>query len=181
MGIDVHAVSREELERLCLAQQAELRIVKAQNQWLKRQVFGQKSERLIAQDPRQATLFDVPVEPPPEAVTVKSYERSARREATDTDGESGIRFDPSVPVDEEVVLPNEVKSLSCDAYEVIGEKVTERLVQIPAQYRVKRTVRKTVKLKETQTLHTAPAPAAVIERSFADATLLAGLVTDKFQ
>jgi hypothetical protein len=53
-------------------------------------------------------------------------------------------------------------------------------VQEPLQFHVKRTIRKTVKIHESQTLHTAPAPAAVIARSCADATILAGLVTDQF-
>lgn len=181
MQIDIATVSREELEQAYLKLHKSYRQLQHQNDWLKRQVFGQKSERLVPQDPRQSTLFEVPTEPPPESTTVKSYERGTRRNPTDTEGESNIRFDASVPVDEEVVFPAEVKGLSPDSYEVIGEKVTERLVQLPAQFRVKRTIRKTVKLKAEQTLHTAPPPAAVIERSFADATLLAGLITDKFQ
>ena len=92
-----------------------------------------------------------------------------------------MRFDASVPVEEEVVWPKETEGLPKDAYEVIGEKVTERLVQKPTQFVVKRTVRKTVKLKKTAAIHTPPAPPAVIERSFADVTLLSGLITDKFQ
>lgn len=174
MSIDVATASREEL--VAYAVQLEQRVA-----WFERQVFGQRSERLISQDPRQSTLFEVPETPPAELTTVKSYERSARSNPTDTSVENSIRFDASVPVDEVVVYPPEINGLSEGAFEVIGEKVTERLVQIPTQYRVKRTVRKTIKLKEQQTLHTAPAPASVIERSFADATFLAGMITDKFQ
>ena len=174
MRLDVQTASREELVAGYLELQQRV-------SWFERQVFGQKSEKLIPQDRYQTTLFEVPEEPPAETTSVKDYERRARRNPTDAGDEKGIRFDASVPVDEEIVLPKEVEGLAEDAFEIIGEKITERLVQIPAQYRLKRTIRKTIKLRSEQTLHTAPAPAAVIERSFADVTLLAGMVTDKFQ
>jgi len=154
--------------------------LRARVAWFDRQVFGRKSEKLIPQDLNQTTLFDVPEEPPSDSKSVKSYERSRRKDPTEVD-EKHVRFDETVPVDEEVVFPVEVKGLSTEDYEVISEKITNRLIQIPTQYRVKRTIRKTVKLKKEQTLHTAPAPDAVIERSFADATFLAGMITDKFQ
>lgn len=181
MSIDFATASRETLETVCVEQKAEIANLKARVAWFERQVFGQKTERLLPQDPCQSTLFDVPETPPAEPTSVKSYERSARKNPSNTGIENGVRFDESVPVDEVIVYPEEVKGLAAGAFEVIGEKVTERLVQIPTQYRVKRTIRKTIKLKEQHTLHTAPAPASVIERSFADVSFLAGMVTDKFQ
>lgn len=149
--------------------------------WFKRQFFGRKSEKLIHQDPKQATLFDVPEDPPLESTTVKEYERKHRKNPTDTSVEDTIRFDESVPVDEEIIYPEEVKNLSEDQYEVIGEKVTTRLVQTPSQYRVKKTIRKTIKLKTEGTLHAAPAPVGIIDKSFADVSFLTGMIIDKFQ
>ena len=153
--------------------------LKDQNKWLKTQLFGQKSERLIPQDPRQGNLFDIPDSPPPKTTTVKSFERSARRKPTDTNLNGTLRFGPDVAVEEEIVLPKEVKGLTEKVdYEVIGEKVTERLHQTPAQYLVKRTIRKTIKLKEAGSIHTEAAPPAVIERSFADVSFLTSLLAD---
>ena len=174
MGLNVNTASREELIAGYL-------LLEQRVAWFERQVFGQKSEKLLPQDPRQATLFDVPEEPPAAATSVKSYERSIRKNGTEAHDDGSVRFDENVPVDVEIVFPKEVAGLDPTAYEVIGEKVTQRLIQIPTQFRIKRTIRKTIKLKNEQTLHTAPAPAAVIDRSFADVTFLAGLITDKFQ
>jgi hypothetical protein len=126
--------------------------------WYESQYFGSKSEKLIPQDPRQSSFFDVPEEPPAASVTVRGFERACRRNPIDTSEENTLRFGENVPVDEEIVYPEEVEGLSEDEYEIIGEKITERLVQTPCQFRVKRTVRKTIKIKETKTLHTAPAP-----------------------
>jgi transposase len=119
--------------------------------------------------------------PPSESTTVEAYERAHRKKPTDTSDENTIRFDESVPVDEETILPEEVKGLSEEEYEVIGEKITTRLVQTPSQYRVKKTIRKTIKLKTKGTLHTAPAPSGIIDRSFADVSFLTGMLIDKFQ
>lgn len=187
MQIDVSTASKDELAAAYLSLEKQLQskentitILEQRISWFERQIFGAKSERLIPQDPKQTTLFEVPEEIPAETTTIKSYERENRRNPTDTETDSKLRFDANVPVEEEVILPAEVEGLEENQYTVVGEKVTERLVQEPLKFRVKRTIRKTVKIHESQTLHTAPAPAAVIERSFADVTVLAGLVTDKF-
>jgi transposase len=206
MQIDLENASREELITALLSSQNQLSVTTEKHQyeidvyqnkvgeyasrisslealldWYKKQLYGPKSEKLIPQDPRQGTLFDLPEAPPAESVTVKEFERKYRKNPSDTSEQNTLRFDESVPVDEEIILPEEVKGLSEEEYEIIGEKVTNRLVQTPCQYRVKRTIRKTVKLKETKTLHTAPAPDAVIERSFADVSFLTGMLVDKFQ
>ncbi|MDD2942723.1 MAG: IS66 family transposase [bacterium] len=194
MKVDLTTASREEIiayaEAMIIERDQALREseklaisnkkLKARIAWYQRQYFGAKSERVIPQDPRQLSLFEVPENPPSESTSVKSYERKVRKTPTNISEDNMVRFSESVPVDEVIVLPTEVVGLPESAYEVIGEKVTERLVQIPCQYRVKRTIRKTVKIKETKNLHTAPAPDAVIEKSFADVTFLAGMITDKF-
>jgi len=183
--MDLEGATREELinyvgsitaERDSAVKHCEL--LKQRNAWLERQVFGSKSERVIPQDPRQSTLFEVPEEAPSEKTTIKSYERTCRRKPTDTEQESTLRFGDAVPVEEVVVLPKEVEGLSADEYEIIGEKVTERLIQTPAQFHVRRTIRKTVKLGAK--LYTEAAAPAVIERSFADVSFLTGMLVEKF-
>jgi transposase len=198
MQIDIENASREELITAYLSSRNQLstttdkyeseiksyesRILFLERRiaWYENQYFGSKSEKLIPQDPRQSSFFDVPEEPPRESVTVREFERTCRRKPTDTSEENTLRFGENVPVEEEIILPEEVKGLSEEQYEIIGEKVTERLVQTPCQFRVKRTIRKTVKIKGTKTLHTAPAPYAIIDRSFADVSFLTGMLVDKF-
>lgn len=109
MSIDFSTASRQTLETICVEQKTEIANLKARVAWFERQVFGQKTERLVPQDPRQSTLFDVPESPPAESTSVKSYERSVRSNPTDTGTESSIRFDESVPVDEVIVYPRRSK------------------------------------------------------------------------
>jgi transposase len=126
----------------------------------------------------QADPTDVP---PPPTETVKAYQRRARFAAlADTPDEKGLRFDSSVPV-EVIELPNpELAGLTPEEYEVIGEKITYRLAQRPGAYVILKYVRPVLKRKETQELSCPPAPPAVLEKSFADVSVLAGLLIDKF-
>jgi transposase len=162
--------------------------LKRQVEWFKRQLFGRKSERRLREPaPHQLSLsgmLTTPVppadRPPPPTETVKAYQRRVRYSATDLPDESGLRFDASVPV-QAIVLPNpEVAELPPEAYEVIGEKVTYRLAQRPGAYVILKYIRPVIKRKDTEALTCPPAPPAVFEKSWADVSLLAGLLIDKF-
>jgi transposase len=163
--------------------------LKRQLEWFKRQLFGRKSERrLRAPDPHQLSLRGMlttpaaPADrPPPPTETVKAYQRRARfAAAADPCSDSELRFDASVPVQEIVLANPAVADLLPDAYEVIGEKVTYRLAQRPGAYVILKYVRPVIKRKDTAVLTCPPAPPAVFEKSFADVSVIAGLLIDKF-
>jgi transposase len=169
-----------------LAENADL---KRQVEWFKRQLFGRKSERRLGTpDPQQLSLSGMLTtpgpaadRPPPPTETVKAYRRRARFAAADdvfSDGE--LRFDATVPVQEIVLANPEVADLPPEAYEVIGEKVTYRLAQRPGAYVILKYIRPPIKRKDTDGLTCPPAPPAVFEKSFADVSVIAGLLLDKF-
>lgn len=175
-----------------LVQQRELEeqnaALKRQVAWFQRQLFGRKSEkRLREPDPDQLSLagmLTAPIapadHPPPPTETVNAYQRRLRLTGTDLPDESELRFNDSVPVHEIVLTNPDVAELPPDAYEVIGEKVTYRLAQRPGAYVILKYRRPVVKRKETDVLSCPPAPPAVFEKSFADVSVLAGLLIDKF-
>jgi transposase len=168
-----------------LAENANL---KRQVEGFKRQLFGRKSDRRLREpEPEQLSLSGMlatPLppadQPPPPRETGKTYQRRVRLSAPDLPDESELRFDPSVPVQEIVLTNPEVAALPPEAYEVIGEKVTYRLGQRPGAYVVLKYIRPVIKRKDTAALSCPPAPPAVFEKSFADVSLLAGLLIDKF-
>src|SRR5512139_75503 len=183
-------LTRDEIIALLQKQEAlEVRTaeLQRQNDWFKRQLFGRKSERrLLPPDPQQLAFAGLlsareapPETPPPPTETVKAYQRRLRRdEETRGVDEHAVRFDASVPV-EVIRVPNpEMAGLRAGEYEVIGEKVTYRLAQRPGAYVILKYVRPVIKRKDTATLACPPAPPAVLERSLADVSLLAGLVVD---
>jgi transposase len=152
-----------------VAQHRELSVefaeLKRQVAWFQRQLFGTKSERRVM-DPEGKQLF------------LAAYQRRTTRPQTD-ETDTPLRFDPSVPV-EEIRVPAP-EGVTPETHERVSEKTTERLAQRPASYVVLRYVREVWKRKADGQLLGAPAPAAVLERSLADVSLLAGLVIDKFQ
>jgi transposase len=168
-----------------LAENAKL---KRQVEWFQRQLFGRKSEkRLREPDPDQLTLaglLTTPVapadQPPPPTETVTAYQRRFRFSGAELSDESELRFDESVPVQEILLTNPDVTDLSPDAYEVIGEKVTYRLAQRPGAYVILKYRRPLTKRKDTEALSCPLAPPAVFEKSFADVSVLAGLLLDKF-
>jgi transposase len=146
-------------------------------EWFKQQLFGSKSERrLLDPDGRQLALGEWGQQKDVKAteVTVGEHQRRtrpARAEKT----EDELRFDESVPV-EEILLP--APGVNGDA-EVVGEKVTMRLAQLPSSFVVLKFIRPVVKKKDGS-LVCAPAPAGVLGKSIADVSLLASMAIDKF-
>jgi transposase len=175
-----------------LVQQRELQeqnaALKRQVEWFQRQLFGRKSEkRLREPDPAQLPLTGMLTapgspadQPPPPTETVTAYQRRLRFTGADLAEESELRFDESVPVQEIVLTNPDVADLPPDAYEVIGEKVTYRLAQRPGAYVILKYRRPVIKRKDTEVLSSPPAPPAVFEKRFADVSVLAGLLIEKF-
>ncbi len=165
---------------------ARIQELEEQLRWFKKQLFGRKSERRILDSPSSqlclGEVLDERTTPAPEE-TVRSYSRrKPKAEGLEADpDESGLRFDDSVPV-QTIEVPNpELEGLSEDEIEKVGEKINYRLAQQPGSYIVLKIVRKTVKRKDTQSLSCPPAPPSVLEKSYADVSLLAGMLVDKFR
>lgn len=185
-----HEIALENQQRI-LSLQRDLQSIQQQFDWLRRQVFGQKSERRVPEVPPEQMhlgemlgLGPAPAEPAQEE-EVPGYKRKRARSdfaAGDRGDESNLFFDESrVPV-KVIELDNpEIQGLSADQYEVIGEKVSYRLTQQPGSYVVLKYVRPVVNRKDTQALSCPPAPVGVIEGSRADVSLIAGVLTDKLQ
>ena len=152
--------------------------------WFKRQLFGTKADRrLLAENVRQLSLGEqLPPseESPPATTMVGAHRRRSRTDPSQGCEEGGLRFDASVPV-EVIEISNPEVEKDAQSYRVVGEKQTHRLAQRPGAYVVLRYVRKVYKHKKTQEFSCPAAPAAVLEKSFADVSFLAGLLIDKFR
>jgi transposase len=154
--------------------------------WFKRQLFGAKSERHVSLDEsRQLTLGEmaVPEAEPAPSVEVPAHRRTkAQAEAPD---EGKLRFDDSVPV-VRCELPADIPEDQLDQYERIGEKINRLLAQTPGQFFVREIVRPVYKKKASpdaieDEIVTAYPLSTVFHRSFADVSLLAGILVDKFR
>ena len=157
--------------------------------WFKRQLFGAKSERrIIPDDSRQLTLgeFQQQESEPAAEPMIKVPGHERRVGSKDRKGDEGdLRFDDSVPV-ERVVLPSGIPADDLDDYVKIGEKKNRHLAQKPGSYFVREFIRPVYKKKAAadaieDEIYCSPPPWTVFHRSFADVSLLAGLLIDKYR
>ena len=131
---DLENASRDELVT---------RLVEAERQlaWLKKQLFGTKSEKRYGGDivdVAQLSLGEAVAgerRPVAKTVTVQGHARQLRK-TDEPKEEPAVRFDDTVPRTERVLLPPEVEGLDESEYEIIGEKRTQRLVQTPSTYQI---------------------------------------------
>ena len=166
--------------------EAKLATTEQQLNWFKKQIFGQKSEkREYVVDPRQLSLGELQSarEAPEQKQEVKAYERGkAKKQPLEGSPEdSGLRFGPDVPV-KEILLPcPEIDNLDPSEYTELSREHSFKLAQKPAAYIVLKFIRRTAKINEKSQprIISTPAPDAVIEKSFADVSFLAGMLIDK--
>lgn len=172
-------------ERDALAER--VRALEGHFEWLKRQVFGVTSERILEVDTTlQAALFaELPdahaqdaVAAPAPAASKAPARRKHRPPGT---GESGLRADASVPREIiELPLP-EFMGEGDDDYEIVDVRITERLARRRGQHFIVEYRRPVVKHRPSGCMKTAPAPAGLFDRSIADVSFVAGLIIDKCQ
>ena len=151
--------------------------------WLKRQLFGRKSEKLLHLDTSHQPTLGEGVLPPAqehedETTTVAAHARRCKKPSREP-GEPRLRFDEDVPVEEILVEDESLADLDPDSYALVDHKVSYRLLQNPATYQIVKLLRPVVKLKEDGSFSCPPLPAEVFEGSHADASFLAGLAIDK--
>lgn len=153
-----------------------------QVEWFQNQIFGQKSERRIIENPQQAILAGLEMavdlasgtEEPKQQIT---YQRgtSKKNRSNDDVNDSGLRFGPDVPVEQADVLPPELKGPDADSYVVIDTKTHFKLAQRAASYVVLQYNLPVVKKRNSNTVKSTKMPTQVIEGSLADVSLIAGL------
>ena len=154
--------------------------------WFKRQIFGQKSEKRLADHDGQLSLGEtIDSEPNGEAApaerSVAAHTRRVARNKREGADESLPFFDETrVPIEVIELTAPEAEGLSTDEFEIVSHKESFRLAQRPGSYVVLKYRRPVIKLKATQTLVCAKAPVGVIEGSRADVSFIVGLLLDKF-
>lgn len=144
--------------------------------WFKKQLFGPKSER------RTSDVFPSTASQPSGDKKEGAPERkkSNKQELPGNASESGLRFGSEVPVEEVPVKNPLVEGLSPSEYEVIDEKVVDRLCRRKGSHYVKRYRQPVVKILATGEITQPPAPERVIASSQVDVSFLVGMLTDKF-
>jgi transposase len=160
----------------------------AQVKWFQKQLFGSKSERRVAETPKEQLFLGEQFQQETseaETQTVAEHQRKKRKTKSEDGDKQELFFDETVPVEEIKVANPETEGLNEDEYEVVSQKTSYRLAQRPGAYVILKYVRDVIKLKNADNdgakLSCPSVPDSVFEKSHADVSFLAGLLIDKFQ
>ncbi|CCK75725.1 Transposase, IS66 family [Oleispira antarctica RB-8] len=153
--------------------------------WFENQMFGQKSEKRIVENPLQGNLLGVPVITEPEKPAIKKvaeYERgkAKKNRPDDCTTDTGLRFSDEVPVEVINITPPELIGSDADQYKIIDIKITRKLAKLPASYVVLEYHLPVIKKIDSGDVRTTRMPDQVLDSSIADVSLLVGLLIDKF-
>lgn len=160
--------------------------ISSQLKFFQDQLFGQKSEKRKELSSNQQLFLGECFNKIPEPNTVSkeliSYERKKSTKgklAGNVNKYGGLSFDESVPVRTIKVVSPELKDLSEDEYEVIKTNYHYELAQKPASYEVIEHVQDVIKINDR--IVASVQSESVLPGSYADVSLLANLIIDKFQ
>lgn len=159
--------------------------LKEQVEWFQRQLFGQRSEKIVSNlDEKQLVFsgFENPENTSPEN---KDLVKAHERKKTKKDGEYKITLPPDLPV-ETIILDlseeEKVCHISQKSLIKIGEEVTHKLAHKPGSFFIKEIIRPKYALpKESgEGIRVQNLPETLLERCQADDSFLADILCKKF-
>lgn len=165
--------------------QSEIKYLKEQVEWFKRQLFGKKAETFVDAKNAEQLYFpgflDDQFQNVPKTTTIPSHERKKRKST----GKDTISLPDDLPVERQVIdLPEEDKICSETGKELvkIGEEVTSKLAHRPGSYFIKQIVRPKYALPQGSEggVLTADLPDTLLSRCQADESFLAEIMVKKF-
>lgn len=166
---------------------AENQELKRQVQWFTKQFLNETSERSHSNDYSNLPLFEqeqIQLRNSEKEKQVAGYTRKTRgkTEELGDNQDSGLRFDDGVEIVTEDILPEEVRELSAEEYDIIGEEISDVLSSRVTKFFVHRRRYLKVKLKNQEKNDSTPGivKQAVEGKIFANSYLSVGFIVDMF-
>ena len=164
---------------------SEISYLKEQLEWFRRQVFGQRSEKIIPNSNEEqlyipgTELCKSPVEQKTETIPAHVRKKPNR------DGKDKITLPDNLPIERQVIdLPENEKVCPQTGENLvkIGEDITQKLAHKPGSYYIKQIIRiKYAAPKNPDAgVMTAPLPDTLLPRCQADESLLADILVKKY-
>ena len=150
--------------------------------WLRRQLFGRKTERYLPEDPNQLKLDFEGLDVLPEEQEIYDQaiqEVASYKRISKTDKKRPVRQPLSEHLErvDEIIEP---EGVDFDKSVKIGEEVTEVLEYIPGKLFVRRIIRPKYALSNAEGIRIASLPSLPLPKSNAGASLLAHLLVSKY-
>ncbi len=170
------ALAQQEQKIVCLEEQLD---------WFKRQIFGKRSERVVADINSQQLEFEgfesLPTSTQEETKNVPAHQRRK----PNRNGQDAITLHPDLPVETIILdIPEEEKTCKETGIPLtqIGSEVTHKLAHKPGNYYIKEIIRPKYAHSEKSEMGimTAELPDSIIPKCRADESFLAEIITQKF-
>ena len=142
-------------------------------QWLKRQLFGQKSERFIPDDSQLSLDLNIPQTPQVVSEEQVSY---TRHKVQKKSGHSRMDMPTNLPFDDIHLEPQE----DIGNAEKIGEEITWELEYEPGTLFVRRYIRPKYKLKNSDEIVISTLPARPVDKGNFGPGIMSTVTTDKY-
>ncbi|MBM3192259.1 MAG: IS66 family transposase [Chlamydiae bacterium] len=152
--------------------------------WFKKQLFGKKSERFIADDNQlYFPGLELPpsIEPVEKTIDVPAHKKKQGNSASS----NGITFPEDLPIEEVILdLPEDqrIDPVTGNPLVYIGEEVSQKLGKKAASYFIKKIIRKkyAVMGRPEEGIFTPSLPDSVIPRCAVDESIIADVLAKKF-
>ena len=158
-----------------------LQETKEQLEWLKRQIFGKKSERIIPNETSEYMEFDLGIKEDPveeKIITIPSHTRKKKTKDKDI-----LKIPEDLPVETIILdIPEEQKICPKTGKPLIqiGKEVTYKLAHKPQSFYLKKYIRPKYALPKGEGIVIAEMPDSFISKSKVDESVLAEILTRKF-
>ena len=159
----------------------QLQQVKEQLEWLKRQVFGQRSEKIIENGNQLSLELQIEHELETKELQKQTVEAHQRRKRAK--GQDKITLPDDIPV-ESKILDLSDKDKICPKTGTplvkIGEEISRKIAHKPGSYYIKELIRPKYALPHNEGIAIAALPEGILPKSQADESFLAEVLTRKF-
>lgn len=155
--------------------------LRKQLDWLKRQVFGKKSEKVVPHNENQLVFegFGELQAPEEEKQTVPSHQRKKRKK----NKSDAIQIPEDLPTEKTIIDVSEEEKVCPETGKPlvkIGEEVSSKLAHRPGSFFIKQTIRPKYGLPQGEGVVCAELPDSLLTRCLADESLLAEVLVTKF-
>lgn len=168
------------LENQNTFQQERISQLEEQLNWLKRQLFGKKSEKEIPKNPAQLTFngFEEIAASEEELKAIKAHTRkSSKKEITKITIPADI---PIKIINMDLPENEKVCQVTGLALKKFGEEVSIKLIHKPSSYYIQKTIRPKYALPNGEGVKIRPLPDSIIPKCRVDEGILADIITKKY-
>jgi transposase len=177
-------LENQQLKSTVAALENAIKYLNEQLEWLKRQIFGKRSEKIIPTHSEIQLTFEGMASlesPEPQVQTIETHQRKK----PDRQGQDKITLPDDLPVERVILdLPEEQKVCQETGIKLvkIGEEVSHKLAHKPGSYYIKETVRPKYAnpKKSEEGIKIANLPESLLNRCQADDSFLADILVKKY-